>query len=1165
VRPFLLVGCGGSGGVTLQFLADQLAADLAQRNVHSMPRAWQFVHVDVPLAPDGGGGDLPPVIGSEKGGRYVYLAPQAASYTAVLSSVSEQLISTNRYSQLATWVANPNEAPVDLSEGAGQMRAVGRIVTLSRLAKVRDGLQAALEGITATGAAEELGALARLLGTRTEDQSEGKPLVVVVSSMAGGAGASMVLDVCRLLSHMTGIAAESTALFLYTPEIFDSVPAHLRGGVPGNALATMSELMATQLGAATHDDDEIFAALGMGTSEANRGIPFGRVFPIGAYIGDTGARFADGDLLDIYRGVGRGLAALMLSGEATKSWSAYDLANNAPIEMSTTDFAWGGVRKDNQWGSFGFAQLSLGRDRYAEYAAQRLARSGVIRLTSGHRQPQNPATDAEQLERIAHDRAPQFYDSLRLPKGEGLAAWFGSYFDVDAGDAGTRLVTDRVDRVLSQPPGNAQQWIGFVVNQVAQQGAAHNLQADSEAYNLVHGFYEELLTRTEQTVAAVVTSDGIPTAIKLVSRLQRDLDLWATETRDGARQLRTDAASLPAAVLTKAQAISGNIDARHQIIKDFRQGYLFQSTQAVKGAILQRLGDVLVSYKNDMLEPLLRGLSEASASLQLALSSNARAAGLAQLRTDVFGEWPDAGPLVPSRFTHAQNEVLLVDATEFPARFGEHVTQSMRTPERLDISPDDATVLAIRQIISDRWETMATRRTGALLVQLSRWRPSTLSRLPGKDESPTTGPAAYRLAVLPRDLLGRARDWIATPNAPFASYVSTSLRQYLAGDDVADYERVQREQEVAAKFRNTLELAQPLVGINPTMVSAMHKTDARVSYKFSEVPFGGLQIGDDLVRDIGQGSADVTSVKRLQDAMRSDSKATRIDVFGSFTPLAPLTFSSLLRPLAAGWSNANMPGAREQFWALRRSRRLSGAVAMNNKQRQAVIGGWYLARFTGRLRYPGETHAVEAVQVYDEDGARAWLSFPHPLIVSKLEQDRTTNNFLPAVLMSFGLALAKASATSSLDPLRPYTVLRQYWDASASGISDHDSVSMLTASKQMSTWLTERQAPTGAPVGRVTPSLGDPELDRAALLEEIEKIRAALGTHYLRPGEVEGAVGGGQHSVVHRQQDIWAVPLFHEVARDAFVVLGTLSQIVAEVAIGGRTSYTGFDDVVLGG
>ena len=60
LRPFLLIGVGGSGGKTLRVVREDLARRLQQAGwTGDLPRAWQFVHIDVPTVADGSDPDLP--------------------------------------------------------------------------------------------------------------------------------------------------------------------------------------------------------------------------------------------------------------------------------------------------------------------------------------------------------------------------------------------------------------------------------------------------------------------------------------------------------------------------------------------------------------------------------------------------------------------------------------------------------------------------------------------------------------------------------------------------------------------------------------------------------------------------------------------------------------------------------------------------------------------------------------------------------------------------------------------------------------------------------------------------------------------------------------------------------------------------------------------------
>ncbi|MDD0859592.1 tubulin-like doman-containing protein [Arthrobacter alpinus] len=83
-----------------------------------------------------------------------------------------------------------------MHSGAGQMRAVGRMITLSKTNEVRSGLERAYQRLNLVETNTEMAAL-NVPGMGDFHQAD-PPMILVVSSMAGGAGASMALDICRL-------------------------------------------------------------------------------------------------------------------------------------------------------------------------------------------------------------------------------------------------------------------------------------------------------------------------------------------------------------------------------------------------------------------------------------------------------------------------------------------------------------------------------------------------------------------------------------------------------------------------------------------------------------------------------------------------------------------------------------------------------------------------------------------------------------------------------------------------------------------------------------------------------------------------------------------------------------------------------------------------------
>ena len=60
LRPFLLIGIGGSGGKTLRIVRHELERRLAEHGWEGgFPAGWRFLHIDVPSIADGDDPDLP--------------------------------------------------------------------------------------------------------------------------------------------------------------------------------------------------------------------------------------------------------------------------------------------------------------------------------------------------------------------------------------------------------------------------------------------------------------------------------------------------------------------------------------------------------------------------------------------------------------------------------------------------------------------------------------------------------------------------------------------------------------------------------------------------------------------------------------------------------------------------------------------------------------------------------------------------------------------------------------------------------------------------------------------------------------------------------------------------------------------------------------------------
>ena len=1123
--------------MTLQFLMDQLRADLAQRGFDKLPGGWQFVHVDVPASPDGARAGLPPTV-PDQGGRYVELAVSGSTYPDVSTAVERQLREQGALDELATWRVNPRDVATPISVGAGQMRGVGRVVTLSSVRKLRENLQRAFDAAKAgVGELEQLAAVISP-DTQHEPAQQPNPIVIVISSMAGGAGASMVLDVCRTLTLIGGYDPRLTALFLYTPEVFQKLPEDKRQGVEGNALAMTGELIATQTGAAAGSDQRVLRALGLPIAEGND-LTFRRVIPIGARVGANGPLFAEGRLDDICRGIGRGLAALVGSGRALGQFISYDITNETPRQQDNEALGWGVAADALQWGTFGFASLALGRDRYQEYSAQCLARAATDRVSEGHMRPGDRRSGNDQVRDQVNNRFADFCVRAGLPGTRSVTDWLTDSLKDAAGAAANAITAQVVDPKLSQTQQvQAKQWLPFAIGSVAQAETQLSREVDDSAYRWAFGLYQHILGTVEQQVDQLLVDGGAILARAMLDQVLGSVDGWVQDLRVHAANAPARVSDLPREVRQQADAVAGTIDGRHGIVGVLRQAYWSNVAHASWYRGISYASGVLGGLRIGLIEPLIAALDDVVNNLTAARNARPRDEGIAHVRTSEYAMWPQITAEVPARFTQALNEVLLTPASSFREHFRAHVEA-----ERPNQGFDEVLPQVVSEIVSGRWESTGARLPHRLIERREQWRPKAMNRDPegARSEFLPERLGRYQVAAKPTDMLARARDWVARPETSFSDFINESLSQYIAPGRSGEYVRAERLAEIERLFAETLSLARPLVGLNAGLIHEIHREPARPSYKFSNVPFGE-ELGNRLVRSMEQSDVEQTSIDRLRNALTDDEHTVRIDVFGSYAPLSPAAFQSLLNPMDEKWAAATLRDARTSFWHRRRSRRLAGGLPMGEAHRKATIGGWYVARYTGRLRWPEEYPAGRAIQVFDDESER-WLDFPEPLIVPRDVLSREGGSArLPAVLMSMLLALAQSSRVSSVSPLRPYAVLRLLWDDTDSGVQEFQSNRQLKANEYLTDWLRNGSTVSGAPSDFLAAGLEE-SIRRKQLQERVAAVRHNIGSLFLPTG-FRDAEGGGEFSSLDKPEKLPAVPLFHEVAPDAYEVLTVLEELL---------------------
>lgn len=1148
MRRFLVVGCGGSGGATLAYIMDQLRSDLAANQVQKLPAGWQFVHLDVPSGEEPG----PDGIGNveQQGGRYLGLGPKAGSYADLDHALSRKLAPNDALGDIATWAPrNPAAVSTPISVGAGQYRAVGRMISLSRADTLRGGLQSAWDDLHRVETHSEMEATARQ--TRSGYSPQDVPIVLVVSSMAGGAGASMALDVCRILTLITGLDPKLMAVFMVSADIFDSLPESARSGVRSNALAMLGEIVAAQTGTSREHDTHLLKALGQ-SAGAGAEIPFARVFPVGRFVGSQRTMFGDGSPKAIYRGLARGLAGMIMSEQATSQFVSYDLGNTGSVPPDSRYLGWGAQMDPLPWGSFGFASLSMGRDRYAEYSAQRIARTSVDRMLDGHLQEGNTASGTEQVKALVQSQFAQACAQMGLYNGSAqnsveVARWLmGQAMPRSVVDQNANgIVTRQVISQLPPPDGHeSSQWMPILSGVLNARRGAVSEEAERMAYGWAFDWHQQLLNNTLAATEQAISTLGLSYAAALLQRV----DAHAKETiipaaQELSRHDQSDITALPGNVQATLSGTRGKIVGGAQIVGQISDGLRDNLRNHVYAKASRMLVEVLRSYSTDVITPLLDAINEQRRILEQARAAAVRHDGLARLATDQYTAWPsDEDMKAPERFDEANNEVLLTSSREFLPQYVADIQAAVETQ-----SPGfpPARNAVARRVIVGQWETTGGMQPPGGLIEITTgWQSRVFPTHPGNGESIVPSRAKFDVHARPAEVLERARLFVARPEESFERFCSVSLRDYVRGVGAAESERQGRVSDILKKFTETLTLALPLSSANDAAVQLLHGGNSvEYRYKFSAAPFADLPVADELDRVIvNNPQIDTSTRDNFQRSINDSDHVRRLDVFGSYPLYAPICFDSVLRPVAEQWATTS-PAGREAFWTHRRARPLQAALPMAEPERRAMVAGWFLAQLVGALRLP-ESPYTKPVEVFSST-EREWYAFPNPLLTPP-ERFKASYDWLPAVMESILLAYARSHDNPPMASLAPYHALRSVFDSSqlgpAAGIVER------SGKKLLEDWLRDGDIGSGA-LSRVPGATEATTVEERA--EAAKKFLATIhdlaGTHFIAPGQ-DGAPGGGAFSQVKDRSVAAQSPIFRDLAPDVFWATGELTAMVDEAA-----------------
>ena len=1017
LSPFLIIGVGGSGGKTIRAMRQTLLRRLRAKGWKGeFPEAWQFLEIDT-ISTQGGGNFTAPLLPAN---QFLGLVPQNVDYAGLRNQLIQKMPRTEQNLALGGWI--PENTAVPIQKGAGQYRTLGRAVVASQLPQLQQALTRSYSRLSAPGVLEELREVSMKLYGKAEGQSP-EPMALVISSVAGGSGAGIYLDVVEALKSLNSGFDKRTQVLLFGPDVFNNIPQGLRDSIPANALGAMNETLA---GMWAEGPGPGSAAL-FGNSGLNgRGTSgFG---PRNTYlIGASNGQVSFGDQDSVYRAAGESLATLV-SDEAVQTWMVeYAIVNvfvNSANPIICNDET---MLKSSQnvfhsqpLGSIGVGRVSLGLDRLSEYIAEGGARWTVERLLWPQfvpANPMNPQTPQQLIEEAVDRSWGQFLTDSGLNERGDMNEVIDSLSPVGLEDRARAFASAVINKASGGvPPAGipANQWVSNINNFFNLQRKAYETDEQSEIYKVAQVWTTEIQDQILRTVSLTVSRQGLNVASRLVEKLREEVKFVASqelplEASSEIRKLDQIASKISEGLPQGMSAVQ--TQAMSQVVGPI----ILKAASFITNAMRKKLAaDLITDLDAGFLQPLETSLRNSVAELLISATAPQNRKG----EQNPFPSYANISTgVIPDRFNPSVIERLLIEVADFPKTMQTLVKESL-----------DETVQANwenrfkeRIILGTKLDSRGDNEEQKLIELRSTWVPQDSN---ARRHSEGAQKAQFSIITDTDEYIERNREWLTDPVTALGKFLDQDIPTYLSHPDptIAN----SRVNAYKAAFSSALKLSAPLCSLNKALIGQVHQNVLSKGDRYvhmSTIPFkdqGNLKdLYDITVHEIQE--AKLWDPSESPKSFKAVGGIQQIDVFSTLTSaMNPMVFSSLMNPVIESWSrNNNSAQLRQGFWTNRRARPLTEAIPMAPEQIQKLVRGWFVSQLLNLRTATADQSRGPKISIFDRE-MRKSVDFPHPLIGLKNESIVSNPDLLPAVLESLGLALAHCDQLSNLTPLEPY-------------------------------------------------------------------------------------------------------------------------------------------------
>ena len=1005
LSKFLFIGLGGSGGKTLQFLHQNLELKLKSIG-KEMPKGWQFLWIDVPSTPD----LLDPGTGVKPlpNKFYVPLSGDGLRYNQV-----DQALLQNQggdlYEEMAQWSPDPSTVTVPISDGAGQFRAIGRVVTMSKYEDIGYKIDQAMREMEGAGVDDELKNIARSLNYKIDDGEKTRyPQVVLVCSLAGGSGAGSIIDVADIVrAKVTNDENwdDNSVGLLYTPDVFHPEVDNL--SIEANSLFALSEIVNGFYDSkpGTQPKSNILPQFGIEKPNSTRRGPR---YPF--VIGKSNGQITFDTPQDIFRNTGRLLSAWCLDPQITNrirfdilgNWDAkgQDIQNTTGLFHA---FGEQEVKPGFPLQSMGYSSVSLGREYFREYAVQRIAKKAITQLARGHWDD----------DVIAEKK------SVNVALEEKTDAMFG-YFLHNSGldEVGTEndQIIDEIRSKNNQSnyTKTANEIVDFATDGKDQQKISDWVTDVMDGYNHFISKYENLEIQEQKERAKVWSSTfeekfinhlistisdagvGAVVGLELINRLEQklyetieDLEREAVEYEHWSNDPRKIISEVLEELGDNAKISSDN-----PIWDDLRvklQSPLFWTSEKT---LRTTSIDLVKEFVDGALPGVKRSLREIIDLAELALDASKPEGREVRL-------WVDEDPtdaLKPSK-----NEVVIESWQGYKTKYSELLLLAFKGRTESAI---EAESLLIKEILMGG-KSSIIKVSRKWIIENNEYRDRSLAPQKGQ----------YEVNANVFSIKDRVESFIVDPEKEFGKYINEPLDEYLSERKAGSpRELSDRTDKFITALNKALSMAKPQIKVEQGINRKVHKESIKLQIESSTIP-----VKDSKVKERTKEAllAHFENDEAIVRNMFGTSDAKSIQFFAVFETAKDLSvFTSLWDPLMRAWKQfRGNPDQLSGMWQWRRTRELLHSIPIQQEVIDSMIAGWFSARIMEQIKIDEKgTNAKVSIFIPDRN---ADAPFPEPLIDAKPRP----SSLLSSVMLSLPLAIGAYSTGSGDNPIDPYSRL----------------------------------------------------------------------------------------------------------------------------------------------